>query len=423
MKKQRVVQLKEQMPAGWGLKQLRILIISISILFLMACITLVVVPAAFPAVGAGTADFLRSIFGPEPVARLESLSFWLSDNINRIRFAGDDAEPQINWYGKTQATAENLIAAASPEPQLIKTDQPYPVGTQSPIMPVLEITPTPPARNVVTELPLIGWQAFGPTAQDGPLLARTIVMVDPARPYVSVALVRLDLARLALHIMPGNIEPAHPSGIHKVITNIGFIPPEDQEKLVAAFNGGFQGVHGHYGMMVNGYTILKPLENMATVALYQDDSVRIGTWGSDISLTPDIAAFRQNCPPLILAGQANPALSTNANKKWGYTNNADITWRTGLGITQDGRYLIYAVGNGADAKFLAEALQDAGAYMAMQLDINQYYARFVTYTKGDDPAAPEAGQWMAKRLLDQMDNDPDIYLTPYPRDFFYLTLR
>jgi hypothetical protein len=248
-------------------------------------------------------------------------------------------------------------------------------------------------------------------------------MVDPVRSFAGVALVRIDLSRLALHIMPGFIEPAHPSGIGKAIPNLGSIPQEDQEKLVAAFNGGFKGVHGRYGMMVNGFTLLQPVEGLATIAYYQDGSVRIGTWGSDIFLTSDMVAFRQNCPPLIQAGQLNPALSTGTQKGWGFTNNSDITWRTGLGITQDGRYLIYAVGNGTDVKFLAEALQDAGAYNAMQLDINQYYAHFVTYTKGNDPATPAAGQWIIKRLLDQMNNDLDLFLAPYPRDFFYLTLR
>ena len=74
---------------------------------------------------------------------------------------------------------------------------------------------------------------------------------------------------------------------------------------------------------------------------------------------------------------------------WGNTiGNQDITWRTGVGITQDSRYLIYAVGNGTSVGTLAQALLQAGAYNAMQLDINQHYAHFATYQPTGSPAQP-----------------------------------
>jgi hypothetical protein len=133
-------------------------------------------------------------------------------------------------------------------------------------------------------------------------------------------------------------------------------------------------------------------------------------------------AFRQNCPPLLQSGQVNPALSGDNRKAWGYTNNTDITWRTALGITQDGRYLIYAVGNGTSAETLAEALQQAGAYNAMQLDINQFYAHFFTY-QPSDPATSKGFNLTGQRLVNEMIYNPHLYLTPYPRDFFYITLR
>jgi hypothetical protein len=115
-------------------------------------------------------------------------------------------------------------------------------------------------------------------------------------------------------------------------------------------------------------------------------------------------------------GVLNPALNTDASRAWGFTHNTDITWRSGLGISQDGRYLIYAVGNGTNARFLAEALQEAGAYNAMQLDINQYYDQFDAYMQAN-------GQPAAQRLLDQMTYSPDKYLKPEVRDFFYVTTR
>jgi hypothetical protein len=196
------------------------------------------------------------------------------------------------------------------------------------------------------------------------------------------------------------------------------IPPTDQNHLVAAFNGGFKAINGHYGMMINGTTLLPPLPGLATLAVYRDGHVNIGAWEGDISPTPDLIAFRQNCPLIVQNGQLNQMVNVVNYVMWGNTiGNQDITWRTGVGITKDSRYLIYAVGNGASVQTLAQALLNAGAYNAMQLDINQHYAHFATYQSTGNSASP----LKAVQLLDQMESDPNLYLTPHSRDYFYLT--
>jgi hypothetical protein len=380
---------------------------------------LVAVPAVSPTTGAETADFLRSVFGPEPVAQLESLSYWMRDVINRSFLSANNGKPQVNWSSSGPVGSEILTSTPNPMPTVLQHEglsQVNPVGTPPPTA-AIEGLPDPPTDDVLTAPPQIGWQAYGP------LMARAILMVDPDRSYAAVALVRIDLSRLQLHMMAGFIEPAHPSGINKLIPDLGMVPPQDKAKLIAAFNGGFKAVHGHYGMMENGTILLQPVDGMATVAVYRDGSVRMGVWGRDLFSSPDMVSFRQNCPPLIDAGQINPAVSTDARKIWGFTNNSDIMWRTGLGITYDRHYLIYGVGNGTSAQFLAEALQKAGAYMAMQLDINQYYAHFVTYLNANNSASAAGDQLIVEPLLDKMIAVRNLFLVPYPRDFFYLTLR
>jgi hypothetical protein len=71
---------------------------------------------------------------------------------------------------------------------------------------------------------------------------------------------------------------------------------------------------------------------------------------------------------------------------------------------------------------LAEALRQAGSYYAMQLDINGFYTRFVTYTSATNP---KTGGYslVANKLLNEMSGDPALYLHPYDRDFFYITVR
>jgi hypothetical protein len=386
---------------------------AVGLLILMGAL-LAILPAASPALGARAADFLRSLLGPAPVADLESASFWATDILHRLLQTRATA-PDIGWASNTPATGSTAPAAPSRTNADASRNALPPSG--EPGHTHGAGGPSAPAPNALTAPPQIGWLSYGPAVAGVPVMARSLIMVDPQRSYAGVALVRMDLSRLQLHAVPGFIEPAHPSGIDGLIPDIGVVPPAAYDGLVAGFNGGFKGLHGHYGMMVDGVTLLPPIDGMATVALYQDGSVRMGAWGRDLFGSPDMVAFRQNCPPLLDSGEINPALTNDARGAWGYTNSSDITWRTGLGLSQDSRYLIYAVGNGTNALFLAKALQEAGAYSAMQLDINQYYAHFVIYGRGPD------GRPQASELLSQMLDDPRIFLQPDPRDFFYLTSR
>ena len=393
-----------------------LIVISTAILTILVSllIILTVVPILSPAAGADMADMLRAVVGPAPVAVLESGSFQLQDKLNQFRSQINGGLSQIVLSDRLQSQIEPTLAPSTP-PAGNDLNPPLSSSTQ-------EIQNIPQAViNVVSDAPQIGWKAYGPDVNGYPVMARALIKLDPQRSYTAVALVRIDLSKLQLHIMPGSIEPAHPSGIAQAIPDLGMVPAVEQSQLVAAFNGGFKQVHGYYGMMVDGITLLPPQDGLATVALFQDGRVQIGAWGSDLNSTPDLIAFRQNCPPLIEAGKVNPDLYLDNRRAWGYTNNSDITWRTGLGITQDGRYLIYAVGNGTSAATLAEALQQAGAYMAMQLDINQFYAHFYTYQPADGPDTLQGFQLTGERLVDEMINNPHLYLSPYPRDFFYLT--
>jgi hypothetical protein len=378
----------------------RKLLIGVLLFVFTSGLILAIVPVLSPALGADIADQLRAIFGPQPVALLESVSFHLQDALNQVR-------TKING-GQVQISVSNLPqnSFATPTPQA-----PASVSNQS--APPLSI-------NAVTDNPQLGWKAYGPDINGAPAMAEAIVLLDPQRSYAGVVLVRIDLSKIQLHMMPGYLEPSHSSAVVQAIPQLGMIPTQDQNNLIAAFNGGFKAIHGHYGMMVDAVTLVKPQAGLATVALYQDGHVQIGVWGKDMNQTPDMIAFRQNCPPLIAAGQINADLSHDNRKAWGYTGNSDITWRTGMGITQDRRYLIYAVGNGTSAQTLANALQKAGAYYAMQLDINQFYAHFYLY-QPSDPATSKGFSLTGTRLVDQMINNPHLYLTPNVRDFFYLT--
>jgi hypothetical protein len=237
----------------------------------------------------------------------------------------------------------------------------------------------------------------------------------------------MDLSRSRLHLMIGTKEPESPK------TNIaprpGMIPADVQSggTLLAAWNGGFRAIHGHYGMMSDGVTWLPAGPGMATLGIKRNGQVVIGAWGREVTPALDLVAWRQNNPPLIENGVVNPDVhAINNLKEWGLTvANKAVTWRSGLGLTRDGHWLIYAAGNSLSTETLTAALQAARAYNAMQTDINNPYDRFDTYT-----AVAQQEQvnnqhitlpLTAQRLIDQMKGGPDQFLVPYERDFFYLT--
>ena len=90
------------------------------------------------------------------------------------------------------------------------------------------------------------------------------------------------------------------------------------------------------------------------------------------------------------------------------------------GITRDGRFLIYATGPSLTVQSLGDALRIAGAYNAMQLDINGFFTRFAIYhTAPPNSRHPVA----ADKLLNEMSVTPNQFLEPYDRDFFYVTLH
>jgi len=395
-------------------------------LVLIAIIGLVAVPMVSPDLGASMADTLRSIIGPEPVAQLESVSFKIQDAVNQIRYQLSGGQSQLSWADTPQPTVTKPVPTQAPTlaPVVVASKSMTPTVTAAPTRtPVPTATPLP---NVLDAQPQLdnGWQAFGPTNNGQPIMARASVKPDPARPYAQVALIRFDLAQVELHLVPGTTEPT----ASQVITSLlrpGDIPAEVQtsDQLLAAFNGGFKAIHGHYGMMVDQVVIQPPLDGIATLAFYGDGQIKLGAWGRDITTTLNLVSYRQNCPLLVDAGQINPSVTNGSRRAWGYTvNNVDTTWRSGLGLSRDGRFLIYAVGNSLTVEALANALQQGGAFNAMQLDINGFYTRFVTY-QATSSAQTTGGLLVAHKLLTQMSGDPAQFLKPYARDFFYVTTK
>ena len=357
--------------------------------------------------------------GPEKIAFLENLFFTLVDQFQRILHTSstltaivpptatpgqpiETALPELTL--PATLTPTTAVAAASP------TTFPSAVSSGTPTSTAL-VTPTLAASPTPSPEPTVAGSALA----DG-IRRLESVRPDPQRPYVEVDLVEIDPSLLQLYMIVGTTEPRPATGL----VGSGVIPAEDWPNLVAAFNGGFAAMHGAYGMMVDRLIYLPARVGIATVAVYDDGALRLGTWGKDIAETPDMVAFRQNCPPLIEDGRITA--ETGKLTLWGLSVNDEVfLYRSGLGITREGK-LVYAVGRSLSAYTLARALQMAGAVYAMQLDVDEYHVVFITYTVQLDSNG-NIIHLDGQKLKSDMHGFDSYFLRPWQLDFFYLTRR
>lgn len=363
--------------------------------------------------------------GPEKIAFLENVFFTLVDKVEQTTYritgpAPASGAPSANGEGESSGGGTPVIeqgqaTAATATTAPVPTDIPATVAprmtTSATMPPATQSPPSPTATNTAAPSPT---PAGVPLAEGVRRLST--LRPDPQRPYAETEVIELDPSRLQIKMIPGTIEPQPTTGL----IGTGVIPREDWGSLVAGFNGGFAAMHGKFGMMVERKVYLPARDGIATLAVYEDGSLRMGTWGADLKQTPDMVSYRQNCPPLIENGTITA--ETGKLALWGLSiANEVYLYRSGLGIRADGR-LIYVAGKPLSAYTLARALQAAGAVYAMQLDVDEFHVAFITYDvksgKADGPPQVEG-----KKLRPDMRGFDGLFLRPFQLDFFYLVRR
>lgn len=409
----------------------------------LALAALVVVVSASPATGSSGADILRSILGPQPVANMESVVFTVQDTVQHALFLIRGSTPSAPWQvytptasrqsvgysptttlqvlplntgtPRTLAGKNTLRVVNSPELPLQTPPSPTPAS-----LPTTPPTPTPWQPKPVSPMGQIQgegeWEVFIQNPRGSPLAYRTFLQPDPARPYVTVAVVAFDLSQVQLHYQLGTEEPVSTASDPRT----GQIPAEYRQAgvLLAAFNGGFKTIHGHYGVMVGSTALVPMIDGLGTLVIRQDGSLQMGEWDADLFYTPEIVIARQNCPLMVHNGEVNPLVNNDSVSTWGGTISGNtVTLRSGLGVSQDGQTLYYFAGSYLAMPVLAEAMRTAGAYHGMQLDINNYYVLFTKFEPQNDHL--EALPLLPKVMVDNVGR----FLGSYVRDFFFITTR
>lgn len=384
-------------------------------------------------------DRVRALpwFGDENMQRLKAVAYHAWDWLERhFPFISGTPDAVITSPLDTPGTLSDTPPTASvnaPSPDVPQTRKGWP---PTPLRPLL----SPP-------LPEEGqWRTF----EDDPFvrslegfgspLASTFLRADPNRPLTRVLITAWDPALVDLHMVSGTDEPVSATGE----TGSGLIPRDARTmtRLVAAFNGGFQGHHGDFGMLAEGTLYVPPKPYAATVARLRDGSIGFGTWPESGDIPDMVTSFRQNLTPLVAEKRYNPY-----HRSWwgGVPSGWEDTTRTvrsGLCLTESG-LVAYFYASKAGPKELGQAMLATGCSYGLHLDMNQGHTGLELYhvapaaqlpplampldsvwqTQDSVPESPEL-RFRGRRLFKSMQlmNFPR-YIQRQTRDFFYLTLR
>jgi len=372
-----------------------------------------------PELGAQIADVLRSVFGDQTVARLETFIFQVQDNARKLEYQATGKQPVSPW------------SLTPIPPQIVEVTPSLPAATPNAPQPksVLPIQAninlvgvTWPPPNIINRRGLLEdegiWTPYIYDSAGRIAAYRTFLQPDKERPYVVTAIVVFNLSVTRLGYVPGTVEPASTAKMFRP----GAIPNEDRQPgvLLAAFNGGFQTRHGNFGVMHDGVVLVPPRPDVATLTLYHDGRLSITPWDVKLYDTKEVRTWRQNAAILIQNYEINPD-STDKNKlldNWGGNVNdvvgvEVVTWRSGIGLSANKQFLYYAAGPSLTVHTLANVFKTIGAKDAMQLDINPYWVQFVSVSAVNN-------QLKANPLLPEMSGYVERYLGAYTGDYFYV---
>jgi hypothetical protein len=319
------------------------------------------------------------------------------------------------YYSHTAPAKGGTPTGLNPEPKTApdpKSAAPPPVHSTGP-----HALPKPDNVGLVVSPALPGegqWAAVGPTVggQSGIYEAQFRADTTYTREITTAVWIDPDLMRVAL--IPGLTEPGGKWDHPPYITGTAL------PTVAAAFNGGFRFQDARGGFYLDGRAAVPLHTGAASVVIYRDGRIDIGTWGSEVTMTPDVVAVLQNLVLMVDGGHVSASATYNDTSVWGSTLGASVVVaRSGIGVTANGA-LIYVAGPALTARTLAESLQRAGAVRAMTLDINPEWVtfNFFSHTQPADPM-----QVQPVKLYPEMQRPADRYLGPTPesRDFFMLS--
>jgi Phosphodiester glycosidase len=267
----------------------------------------------------------------------------------------------------------------------------------------------PPRLSSMAGTPLAGegvWRVLE-TVKGEPAIFGTFLRPSPVYTSYVAGIVSMDQRLVTFQLRPGSEDPG-PGNWNAQ----SWIPPGSRAGLLATFNGGFKIDTSGGGFYLNGHTAGTLTDGAASVVYYRNGTIKIGVWGRDVRMTPDVVGVRQNLKLIVDHGKVPSSVNQDVLGSWGATlGGGYYVWRSGLGITKDGR-IIFVYGPALDVQELADVLQRAGAVEALQLDINPEWMSYDYYKADGHPSDPTPVM-----LLPDQQGSPYRYFSIYSRDF------
>lgn len=393
-------------------------------------------------------DTVRNVpwIGPRPIEWLEHAVFGVTDRAQRAyhSVAGASTAQQARQAREALAAPE----VPTPDETEARTPQDPEIGLPPPpLAPVL----TDPMRGEGEWIPVVD-AAFVNAYPGAPTAFwQTFLRVDAERTFERVYVTLWDPRQVQLHVAMGTREPESATGE----TGKGMVPrdPTLLRDLVGGFNGAFQALHGEFGAMADGRVYLPPKPFAATVAVYVDGRVGVGTWpgprrgrwdeeAATRQIPADVISLRQNLTSVVEDAVYNPW------ERW-YWGAAPLAaeeqtyiGRSGLCLTREG-FMAFLWGETMGPDELGKAMLALRCVRGVHLDMNTKHTGFEFYrpfASGQTPAALgrelsaaefeggalSAPGWVFRSRLAVTTMAPirfPRYLGRDPRDFFYLTLK
>lgn len=393
-----------------------------------------------------------SFVGPAPIEWLENRVFAAKDWVDRTRYA---------WFGDASHGEAAAELGTSSEPTTLTAEQRQLLDAAA-----VELGFPPAPMTPILSSPSEGEGVWRPIVDDPfvnaypnapPAFAQSFIRPDPARPYVTIYVTLWDPRQVQLRIMPGTREPESATGQR----GTGYIPrdPMTTRMLVGAFDGGFQAMHGEFGMMSDDRVYLPPKPWAATVAVFDDGRVGMGSWPApdwpqryydenlaNRQIPAAMVDMRQNLTSVVESGVYNPW------ERWWWgaappgATEQTYTHRSGLCVTEEG-FLAFFWGGSLGPDALGQAMLAARCARSMHLDMNsghcgmEFYRPYAETSDARDSALPAVARVdsetefdgrfegadgyriRARKAVRSMQMRFPRYVEHDPRDFFYLTLR
>ena len=269
------------------------------------------------------------------------------------------------------------------------------------------------------------WATTGaPVAGDGrPLVYKTLFRPSVEFPNTIVYLAVFDMSRLKPRLFIGRTEP----GIHNISRTES---QESLSKIVAITNAMWMQRHARgAGAIFRGAVIYPMVSGMATLVVYQDDSVAVLEWSDEIPLST-VKDARQLSHLILKNGKVVDKVVTNgkiADSEIGLggslidpdgTSTMDRDYwylanRTAFGIRDDGN-LVFAMGHHVSTKDLARALALAECKRAIHGDANIHNVVCNFYFRDEENKIVKYD----KLSPEQLDYTLKRYDKGYTKDFF-----